>query len=384
MRPGAALRMTGRHSTGEQRVPNVDRQGRRLTMLRRVPLCAIVLLSAIGPAATVAHAPPASAVHIDRELPLFDGLKRGAGMCGLRLPHDTLQFSPARRSNRNTALEEMGSAVEPHGESELSSGYTQTAAAAFASMGSSLSNAADAGRPGFSGEFGPGDAFLSGEDMDGSESAGSLTPLALQSPANSRSATHPLLQLPPLALPRAPAWELLGVGGIGQAEAPETGRRGKRGRRDKGPTELALGEIADGVLHFRKRNGDVLAIGDGALGDGAKSSVQFEHDSQEVAGIDKTTWHDTGMGMNVAARAAFDGAGGRGRLGVRSGGRGRGRSGGPSRGARPLRHCAHAEGCDKYASFGDPGNPLGELFCKQHKSQGHRNVVSKRCNSPGS
>ena len=54
-----------------------------------------------------------------------------------------------------------------------------------------------------------------------------------------------------------------------------------------------------------------------------------------------------------------------------------------SRRRRGLRHCAHAEGCDKFASFGDPAKPSGDLFCKQHKDAAHCNVVSKRCGSPG-
>ena len=45
-------------------------------------------------------------------------------------------------------------------------------------------------------------------------------------------------------------------------------------------------------------------------------------------------------------------------LGVLSGGRRR-------TSGRSLRLCSHAEGCDKYASFGDPHNPHAHRFCKQ-------------------
>jgi hypothetical protein len=45
-------------------------------------------------------------------------------------------------------------------------------------------------------------------------------------------------------------------------------------------------------------------------------------------------------------------------LGVLSGGRSR-------TSGRNLRLCSHAEGCDKYASFGDPHNPHAHRFCKQ-------------------
>jgi hypothetical protein len=38
---------------------------------------------------------------------------------------------------------------------------------------------------------------------------------------------------------------------------------------------------------------------------------------------------------------------------------------------RSLRHCAHAEGCYKFASFGDPANPAADLFCKRHKQVVH-------------
>jgi hypothetical protein len=32
---------------------------------------------------------------------------------------------------------------------------------------------------------------------------------------------------------------------------------------------------------------------------------------------------------------------------------------------RSVRRCWHAEGCDKYASFGDPHIPHAHRFCKQ-------------------
>ena len=341
-----------------------------------VLLCTIVTsASPIGPAMT---APPA------RDCCMQDILfSKPAAAHSRHLRHDVLL---AGRSSHHRNMKTAGSgAAETQCDSDSSSGCTHAAAGVSMSMVSSPSTTGDGA------SVGPGsgrrDAYLSGDDLSGShdEPTPALTPLDLQSPADSPDITHPLLQLPPLALPGAPAWEHLAASHHGQETAHFVGHRRKRGRRSKECDMLAHAVEADACLKVWKRQSYALAIGNGA--DTAVAAVAARHVTPSegavppLSAVPDGPWHDSGMGMGMAAGMSLEETTTRGRVGRRGGGnRVRGSSG---RGNRGLRHCAHVEGCDKMASFGDPSNPVGELFCKQHKGHGHCNVVSKRCNSPG-
>jgi len=302
----------------------------------------IILLFASAPVASCASATPSFATPFadmsrSKSPAILTGLSTNAEakisqQCtSLKALHhdqrDSLQWSEPWWNSNHVVLERFssdssGGAPGESPGSESSSGCVRTGAT-FSSLASSLSTDVAGHALDWSACEG------SGEDVEGSDSAGTLNWLAVSPAAHSNvvAATHgPLLAMP---------------GGL---VAPiKLARR----RKDKlaGDTTAMLGVRQ---VRRRRRKGEMLEI---------------------VAAVDKMVGKDTNAGEVLGHLSS---------MGARGAGRGARRSRG-----RSVRHCAHAEGCEKYASFGDPAQPRGDLFCKQHKDAAHRNVVSKRCHCPG-